>query len=58
MTVPMWMPFALLTALCAAYPIPGWVRRVDWFVVSAWTLLGVFCGAFWFAVVLFGMWIA
>jgi len=38
-TVPMWTPFALLIGLCCAYPIPRWVRRLDWELLAALSLL-------------------
>lgn len=47
MTIPMWAPFAFLAGVCAAYPVPGWVRRVDWlmvgvlgYCVAVWALVG------------------
>lgn len=50
MTVPMWMPFALLTAVCAVCPVPKWVRRVDWLLVGCWTFAVAFSVAFWVGV--------
>lgn len=37
MTVPVWAPFMLLTLICAVWPPPRWMRRLDWYKVGAWT---------------------
>ena len=36
MTVPLWAPFVFLAAVCAAWPRPAWVKRVDWPVLAFW----------------------
>lgn len=42
MTIPLWLPFALLAAWCAVYPAPSWMRRLaglDWTIIVAWALV-------------------
>lgn len=58
MTIPIWAPFAALTALCAFYPRPAWTRRVDWLIVAVWAAAFVYCGVVWFDVALFIRWLA
>jgi len=50
MTVPMWTPFALLTAICVVLSPPAWTRRVDWVRVIGWWASLSFCLLVWYAV--------
>lgn len=58
MTIPIWAPFALLTAICAVCPPPRWTRRVDWLRIAVWSLALGYCGLFWFDVVRVAEWVA
>ena len=58
MTIPLWAPFALLTAVCAIYPAPAWTRRVDWYALACWSACLVFCLTVWFGVFLLVRWAA
>lgn len=58
MTVPMWAPFALLTAVCAIWPPPMWVRRIDWVRVVGWWACLSFCFIVWYAVFRLVWWVA
>lgn len=55
MTIPMWAPFALLTLVCGLCPPPRWLRRVDWYRVTVYTVLLAYCLGVW-ALVGFVVW--
>lgn len=50
MTIPLWAPFAVLSALCMMFPPPAWTRRVDWLVLGFWTAAVAFCVGVWICV--------
>ena len=58
MTVPIWALFALLSVVCALFPLPTWVRRVHWLrVVGLWACLS-FCIVVWYGVFRLVWWLA
>ena len=58
MTVPIWTPFAVLTVVCALFPPPAWVRRVDWVSVAGLCACLSFCIVVWYGVFRLVWWLA